>query len=111
MGVGERGRRRRRGLTLSAMAQARHGRAASLAGGTGQRPARVAKRGTESRKIESLTVLKLDTRIVEKPWGRRGVDPRFGLDGQAQVGEIWFEAPASRPLDVMAKYLFTTERL
>lgn len=27
------------------------------------------------------------------------------------MGEIWFEPPAGRDLDVMAKYLFTTERL
>ena len=55
--------------------------------------------------------LKLDTKIVDKPWGRRGIDPRFGVKDDRQVGEIWFETPASRELDVMAKYLFTTERL
>ena len=54
---------------------------------------------------------KLDTRIVDKPWGRRGIDVRFGVDPARQVGEIWFEPPAGRALDVMAKYLFTTERL
>jgi len=53
----------------------------------------------------------LATRIVDKPWGRRGIDPRFHVDPQRQVGEIWFEPPADRPLDVMVKYLFTTERL
>ena len=53
----------------------------------------------------------LNTRIVDKPWGRRGIDPRFGVDPDRQVGEIWFEPPPGRPLDVMAKYLFTTERL
>ncbi len=57
------------------------------------------------------SILKLDTKIVEKPWGRRGIDERFGVDSERQVGEIWFEPPAERPLDVMAKYLFTTERL
>jgi mannose-6-phosphate isomerase len=56
-------------------------------------------------------VLKLATRIVDKPWGRRGIDPRFGVDPDRQVGEIWFEPPVGRDLDVMAKYLFTTERL
>ncbi len=55
--------------------------------------------------------VKLDTKIVEKPWGRRGIDSRFGVAGDRQVGEIWFEPPAGRELDVMAKYLFTTERL
>ena len=55
--------------------------------------------------------VKLANRIVEKPWGKCGIDPRFGVAGDARVGEIWFEPPATRPLDVMAKYLFTTERL
>ncbi len=55
--------------------------------------------------------LKLDTKIVEKPWGRRGIDPRFGIAGDRQIGEVWFEPPAGRELDVMAKYLFTTARL
>lgn len=55
--------------------------------------------------------MKLNTKIVDKPWGRRGIDPRFGVKGDRQVGEIWFEPPAGRDLDVMAKYLFTTERL
>lgn len=56
-------------------------------------------------------MLKLATKIVEKPWGRRGIDPRFGVEPDRQVGEIWFEPPPGRELDVMAKYLFTTERL
>ena len=54
---------------------------------------------------------RLATKIVDKPWGRRGIDARFGVDADRQVGEIWFEPPAGRDLDVMAKYLFTTERL
>jgi mannose-6-phosphate isomerase len=55
--------------------------------------------------------VKLNKKIVDKPWGRRDIDPRFGVEGDVQVGEIWFEPPADRALDVMAKYLFTTERL
>ena len=55
--------------------------------------------------------LKLETKIVDKPWGRVGVDPQFGVDGDRQVGEIWFEPPPARALDLMCKYLFTTERL
>ena len=54
---------------------------------------------------------RLATKIVDKPWGRRGIDPRFEVDADRQVGEIWFEPPPGRELDVMAKYLFTTERL
>ena len=53
----------------------------------------------------------LKPRLVDKPWGRRGLDHRFGADPARQVGEIWFERPTGAPLDVLAKYLFTTERL
>jgi mannose-6-phosphate isomerase len=56
-------------------------------------------------------VQQLATKIVDKPWGRRGIDARFGVASDRQVGEIWFEPPPGRDLDVMAKYLFTTERL
>ena len=55
--------------------------------------------------------LTLTTKIVDKPWGRVGIDPRFHVDGDRQVGEIWFEPPPTHDLDVMCKYLFTTERL
>ncbi|MEO7786664.1 MAG: class I mannose-6-phosphate isomerase [Sphingomicrobium sp.] len=55
---------------------------------------------------------KLATRIVEKPWGVRGIDPRFGAEPGRQIGEIWFEREdGAQPLGVMAKYLFTSERL
>ncbi len=56
-------------------------------------------------------VIELDKRIVDKPWGRCGIDRRFHVDAARQIGEIWFEPPADCTLDVMAKYLFTTERL
>ncbi len=55
--------------------------------------------------------VKLATKIVDKPWGRTGIDPRFNAPGDRQIGEIWFEPPPGRDLDVMCKYLFTTERL
>ena len=54
---------------------------------------------------------RLATKVVDKPWGKKGIDPRFHVDPKRQVGEIWFEPPADRALDVMVKYLFTTERL
>jgi hypothetical protein len=69
MGVGERGR----------------GGAGGLAGvgplGTGQDRQGLARPALTLPKHRWKTVagpLKLDTRIVDKPWGRRGIDPRFG---------------------------------
>jgi mannose-6-phosphate isomerase len=63
-----------------------------------------------------MAIAKLSRLVVEKPWGRVGIDSRFGADPARRVGEIWFESPpapspAARPLSVMAKYLFTEERL
>jgi mannose-6-phosphate isomerase len=56
-------------------------------------------------------VIKLNSKAVEKPWGKRGVARHLGVAADIQVGEIWFEPPTPRTLDVMAKYLFTSERL
>ena len=54
---------------------------------------------------------RLPQRLLEKPWGRRGIAPRFSAPADARIGEIWFEPPPGRSLDVLAKYLFTSERL
>lgn len=58
-----------------------------------------------------MKLTKLTTKVVDKPWGRIGIDARYGADPTRQIGEIWFEDPSRLPLDVMIKYLFTTERL
>jgi hypothetical protein len=29
---------------------------------------------------------KLATKIVDKPWGKRGIDPRFRVESDRQVG-------------------------
>ena len=54
---------------------------------------------------------RLPTKIVDKPWGRHGIDARFNSPPELKVGEVWFEARDADPLNVMAKYLFTSERL
>jgi mannose-6-phosphate isomerase len=48
--------------------------------------------------------MKLVPREVEKPWGRDDGSGRL-------VGEIWFETPDGRPLPLLVKYLFTSEKL
>lgn len=60
-----------------------------------------------------IAALKLDTMRVEKPWGRRTLPTPFGTPNAPlsdPVGEIWFEMPG-RPLDLMIKYIFTSEKL
>ena len=53
--------------------------------------------------------MKLRTRYVEKPWGRTKLPPVFAAPHGQRIGEIWFVADERLPL--LAKYLFTSERL
>lgn len=60
-----------------------------------------------------MNAVRLVTRRVEKPWGRRDLLPAFGdvpADGEP-VGEIWFEDPRGREPELLVKYLFTSEKL
>jgi mannose-6-phosphate isomerase len=62
-----------------------------------------------------MSAVKLATRAVAKPWGRRVLG--FGFDdsdpGGAPVGEIWFAPPGEIGQDeaLLVKYLFTSEKL
>src|SRR3546814_14477362 len=53
----------------------------------------------------------LQTRVVEKPWGRTDIPASFGDFGGRRVGEIWFEDPEGDAAPLMVKFLFTSERL
>ncbi len=53
----------------------------------------------------------LARRVVEKPWGRTDISPHFAAPLGQRIGEIWFEHPHGKTLSLMAKYLFTSERL
>lgn len=54
--------------------------------------------------------MKLETQMVEKPWGRTDLPQVFGAAGGSRIGEVWFDAPA-RHLPLLVKWLFTSERL
>jgi len=63
-----------------------------------------------------MPALRLNTKRVEKPWGRRDLWPGFAdvPAGGDPVGEIWFEAPGETAGDqhpLLIKYLFTSEKL
>ncbi|HEX8214551.1 MAG TPA: class I mannose-6-phosphate isomerase [Allosphingosinicella sp.] len=60
-----------------------------------------------------MAVTRLETRRVEKPWGRRDLPPAFGpvVEGGEPVGEIWFEDPRGSEPELLVKYLFTSQRL
>ncbi|PQM27443.1 phosphoheptose isomerase [Sphingopyxis lindanitolerans] len=54
---------------------------------------------------------RLETIIVEKPWGRTDIPAAFGDFGGRRIGEIWFAHPAGDDAPIMVKFLFTSERL
>ena len=54
---------------------------------------------------------RLETIIVEKPWGRTDIPRAFGDFGGRRIGEIWFSNPAGDDAPIMVKFLFTSERL
>ncbi|MGY6552316.1 MAG: class I mannose-6-phosphate isomerase [Erythrobacter sp.] len=57
-----------------------------------------------------MTVSLLQTRTVEKPWGRDRLPAPFSSHSGARVGEIWFEPPPECP-QLLIKYIFTNEKL
>jgi mannose-6-phosphate isomerase len=60
-----------------------------------------------------MTVLKLETIRVAKPWGRHDLWPGFAnpAANEEPIGEIWYDAPQGMDPALMVKYLFTSERL
>jgi mannose-6-phosphate isomerase len=55
-------------------------------------------------------VAQLQTRMVEKVWGRDVLPAPFAPPADTRIGEIWFEPPPA--LDsLLVKYLFTSEKL
>jgi mannose-6-phosphate isomerase len=60
-----------------------------------------------------MTITKLDTIRVAKPWGRHDLWPGFANPSanEEPIGEIWYDAPEGMDPALMVKYLFTSERL
>jgi len=60
-----------------------------------------------------MTVTKLATHRVEKPWGRHDLWPGFANPeaGGEPIGEVWFQTPGDTAPDLLIKYLFTSEKL
>ena len=52
----------------------------------------------------------LETRTVEKPWGRDTLPAPFTAPAGKRIGEIWFEPPKDLP-QLLVKYIFTSEKL
>ena len=60
-----------------------------------------------------MSVTKLETKRVDKVWGRRDVSPWFAdvPEDAEPLGEIWYQMPDGRDAALMIKYLFTSEKL
>lgn len=63
-----------------------------------------------------MPAIRLETKRVEKPWGRHDLWPGFEdvPAGGEPVGEIWFQAPRGVGEDdpsLLVKYLFTSQKL
>lgn len=55
--------------------------------------------------------MKLAKHYVEKPWGRTELPQNFDSTEGRRIGEVWFEALEQADLPLLAKYIFTSERL
>jgi mannose-6-phosphate isomerase len=64
-------------------------------------------------RLAGMSAIRLTTRRVTKPWGRRDLLPGFRTVGKKAkpVGEIWFEDPRGSEPALLVKYLFTSEKL
>lgn len=54
---------------------------------------------------------RLETLVIEKPWGRTDIPCAFGNFGERRIGEIWFAHPDGNESAILVKFLFTSERL
>jgi mannose-6-phosphate isomerase len=52
----------------------------------------------------------LETKTVEKPWGKDTLPPPFETLPGKRIGEIWFVPPRDLP-QLLVKYIFTSEKL
>jgi mannose-6-phosphate isomerase len=52
----------------------------------------------------------LETKTVEKPWGRDALPAPFTAPNGQRIGEIWFVPPQDLP-QLLVKYIFTSEKL
>jgi mannose-6-phosphate isomerase len=60
-----------------------------------------------------VTVIQLSRKRVAKVWGRQDLPAMFADEsgGDEPTGEIWFEHPGGRDVELLVKYLFTSDKL
>ena len=55
--------------------------------------------------------MELERHFVEKPWGRIDLPPDFAAPAGQRVGEVWYKTADAKPLPLLVKWLFTSEKL
>jgi mannose-6-phosphate isomerase len=55
--------------------------------------------------------MRLQTHLVEKPWGRTDIPAEFNVPSGKKIGEIWYDDGQKTPLPLLIKWLFTSEKL
>ncbi len=55
--------------------------------------------------------MKLQTHMVEKPWGREDIAEQFAAPAGKRIGEIWYDDGGDVALPLLVKWLFTSEKL
>src|SRR3546814_19540070 len=79
------------------------------AGDLGRGETAIYPEGIKLAGVRNVTAIKLDTKYVEKPWGRKDI-PAIFPDGTGRpIGEIWLEGPAGRHPPLMVKYTRSEE--
>jgi mannose-6-phosphate isomerase len=59
----------------------------------------------------TVSAIRLETKSVEKPWGRTDLPAIFPHPANEKIGEIWFEGPGDQHPPLLVKYIFTSEKL
>ncbi|CAN5130396.1 class I mannose-6-phosphate isomerase [soil metagenome] len=58
-----------------------------------------------------MSATRLNTKSVEKPWGRTDLPAIFPHPDGRKIGEIWFDGPEGQHPPLLVKYIFTSEKL
>jgi mannose-6-phosphate isomerase len=79
-----------------------------------QKLAKVSTGSTDALKESLVTAaISLTARPVERVWGMQTLPAAFRQfgSGREPIGEIWFEHPDGRDMELLVKYLFTSQKL
>ena len=58
-----------------------------------------------------MTAIRLQPRLIAKPWGRRGLPAPYYVENGENVGEVIFDNPDGATSALLLKLLFTSEKL